>query len=106
MVLCLVVLSTATVKGGGMTQYFGFAIGSCVTAGGVALGNVSGGSLNPAVSVGISSARLIGGGMFYPCLLYTIAEQIGAAAAAGVFYYTQPSEFVPEFIERKGEPEL
>merc|ERR1719183_890295 len=91
-VLCFVVLSVATVKSP-LSQYFGLAIGSCVTAGGIAIGNVSGGSLNPAVSVGISSARIIGGGHFYNCLVYSCAELAGAAAAAGVFYATRPTEY-------------
>merc|ERR1719420_2479020 len=46
-VLCFVVLSVATTKAG-LSQYFGFAIGMCVTVGGCAIGAVSGGSLNPA----------------------------------------------------------
>merc|ERR1719321_1668549 len=58
-VLAFVVLSVATVKTP-LSQYFGLTIGSCVTVGGIAIGNVSGGSLNPAVSTGISAARIIG----------------------------------------------
>merc|ERR1719197_921375 len=92
-VLCFVVLSVATVKSP-LSQYFGFAIGSCVTVGGVAIGNVSGGSLNPAVSTGISAARIIGGGHFYNCLIYSAAEIAGAGVAAGVFMVTHPSEYV------------
>merc|ERR1719478_60349 len=54
-VLCFVVLSVATTKEPSKDM-FGLAIGSCVTVGGYAIGAVSGGSLNPAVSFGISSA--------------------------------------------------
>merc|ERR1719311_805303 len=72
-VLRFVVLSVATVKSP-LSQYFGLAIGSCVTVGGVAIGNVSGGSLNPAVSTGISAARILGGGHFYNCLIYSAFE--------------------------------
>merc|ERR1719428_1663583 len=54
-VLCFVVLCVATTAKP-MKHLYGLAIGSCVTAGGLALGNISGGSLNPAVSVGISSS--------------------------------------------------
>merc|ERR1740115_676874 len=57
--LAFVVLSVATVKNG-LTEYFGFAIGMCVTVGGCAIGKVSGGSLNPAVSFGISTSHIIG----------------------------------------------
>merc|ERR550537_1124966 len=91
--LCYVVLSVATVTSP-LSEYFGLAIGSCVTAGGLAIGNVSGGSLNPAVSTGISAARIIGGGHFYNCLIYSAVEFCGAAAAAGVFRATHPSEYV------------
>merc|ERR1719473_1015614 len=91
-VLCFVVLSVATIKTP-LSQYFGLAIGSCVTVGGVAIGNVSGGSLNPAVSTGISAARIIGGGHFYNCLIYSAAEFAGAGVAAGIFMVTHPSEY-------------
>jgi aquaporin Z len=90
--LCFVVLSVATVKSP-LSEYFGLAIGSCVTAGGYAIGAVSGGSLNPAVSIGISSAHVMGGGAFVNCLLYTIFEIIGGAIAAGVFMQTHKAEY-------------
>merc|ERR1719463_806511 len=51
-VLCFVVLGAACSKSKN-DQFFGLAIGSCVTAGGFAIGGVSGGSLNPAVSCGL-----------------------------------------------------
>merc|ERR1719421_307293 len=75
-VLAFVVLSVATVKNG-LSEYFGFAIGMCVTVGGLAIGKVSGGSLNPAVSFGISSARVMFGGTFFKGLVYMILEFIG-----------------------------
>jgi aquaporin Z len=91
-VLAFVVLSVATVKNG-LSEYFGFAIGMCVTVGGYAIGKVSGGSLNPAVSIGISSSHIIGGGGFWPCLIYSIIECSGGLMAAAVFKITQPSEY-------------
>merc|ERR1719271_1392106 len=91
-VLCLVVLSVATVRNP-LSEYFGFAIGMCVTVGGYAIGKVSGGSLNPAVSIGISTSHIIGGGGFWPCLIYSAVELAAGAAAAGVFKATQPSEY-------------
>merc|ERR1719215_2489255 len=93
--LCFVVLSVATVKVP-LSEYFGLAIGSCVTAGGYAIGAVSGGSLNPAVSVGISSAHILSGGggrMLANCILYTIFELIGGVVAAGLFKATHVSEY-------------
>lgn len=90
--LCFVVLSVATIKSP-LSEYFGLAIASCVTAGGYAIGAVSGGSLNPAVSVGISSAQIINGGLFYNCLIYSLFEFVGAAIAAGVFHVVRPEEY-------------
>merc|ERR1711937_584879 len=89
-VLCYVVLCVASVKEPSKDM-FGLAIASCVTAGGYAIGAVSGGSLNPAVSFGISSANIINKGMFYNCLIYSAYELIGAMAAAGVFHVTHPN---------------
>jgi len=94
-VLAFVVLSVATVKSA-LSQYFGFAIGMCVTVGGCAIGAVSGGSLNPAVSIGISSSHILNSGGFWPCLVYSAVELAAGAAAAGVFKLTQPSEFTSD----------
>merc|ERR1719224_186062 len=91
-VLCFVVLSVATTKNA-LSEYFGFAIGMCVTVGGCAIGKVSGGSMNPAVSIGISSSHIIGGGGFWPCLVYSAVELVAGLAAAGMFLLTQPSEY-------------
>merc|ERR1719378_723318 len=95
-VLCFVVLSVATTKSFTMKEQqnhvFGLAIGSCVTAGGYAIGGVSGGSLNPAVSTGISAARIIGGGHFYNCLIYSLFEFVGAAIAGGLFMFTHATD--------------
>merc|ERR1719440_1231415 len=91
-VLCFVVLNVATIETP-LKQYFGLAIASCVTAGGYAIGGISGGSLNPAVSVGISSSMILNGGMFYKCLIYTALELVGAGLAAGCFMVVRPSEF-------------
>jgi len=98
-VLAFVVLSVATTKAG-LSEYFGFAIGMCVTVGGFAIGKVSGGSLNPAVSIGISSSHIIGGGGFWPCLVYSLVEIAAGVAAAGVFKITQPSEYEEERLSK------
>jgi len=91
-VLCYVVLCVATVKEPSKDM-FGLAIASCVTAGGYAIGAVSGGSLNPAVSFGISSANILNEGKFYNCLIYSLYEAVGAGLAAGVFHATHPNEY-------------
>jgi len=91
-VLCLVVLCVACSEKTKSSEMFGLAIGSCVTVGGFAIGNISGGSLNPAVSFGIASAQIMNGGAFYKCLIYTVFELLGGAAAAGVYKVTHEGE--------------
>merc|ERR1719387_837308 len=91
-VLCFVVLCVASVKAPS-ADMFGLAIASCVTAGGYAIGAVSGGSLNPAVSIGIQSAHLINGGAFMNCLLYSVFEFVGAGLASAVFMACYPDEY-------------
>lgn len=86
--LCYVVCCVATVKTGKLDQYFGLAIGSCVTAGGYAIGAVSGGSLNPAVSFGIAVSHAANGGSLTNAALYSVFEIIGACIAAGLFMTT------------------
>merc|ERR1719231_134182 len=92
-VLAFTVLSTATVKGissdVSRNFYFGLAIGSCVTAGGVACGKVSGGELNPAVSFGIAIVRVIQeGSSLYSMLTFSLAQLAGGVAASLVFAVT------------------
>jgi len=94
-VLCFVVLCVATTETP-LKEMYGLAIGSCVTVGGFAIGGVSGGSLNPAVSVGISAAHILNHGVFYNCILYTVFECIGGALAAGIFMVTFPAEYAKE----------
>merc|ERR1719316_1110364 len=86
-VLAFVVLSVATVKSA-LSEYFGFAIGMCVTVGGCAIGKVSGGSLNPAVSIGISAAHVPAGGGIGAALVYSLVEILAGACAAGAFSLT------------------
>merc|ERR1711862_729685 len=87
-VLAFVVLSVATSEQA-LSEYFGFAIGMCVTVGGCAIGKVSGGSLNPAVTIGIWTT----GGRGTDWLPYCIAECFAGACAAGIYKLTQPSEY-------------
>jgi len=89
--LCYVVLCVATLKDdpNPFRDVFGLAIGMCVTIGGFAIGSVSGGSLNPAVSLGIDTAHAIAAHAEWKnCLGYIVFEVIGGAIAAGLFYIT------------------
>eukprot|EP00933_Yihiella_yeosuensis_P035281 TRINITY_DN287_c0_g2_i1.p1 TRINITY_DN287_c0_g2~~TRINITY_DN287_c0_g2_i1.p1 ORF type:complete len:459 (+),score=95.14 TRINITY_DN287_c0_g2_i1:131-1507(+) len=91
-VLCYVVLCVAVSERTGTSQMFGLAIGSCVTVGGLAIGGISGGSLNPAVSVGIASAHTMNGGLFWKSLVYSACELLGGSIAAEVFKNTHAVE--------------
>jgi aquaporin Z len=95
-VLTYVVLCVATVKNNPAPEMTGFIIGSCVTVGGLAIGIISGGSLNPAVSFGIGVARIFFGGNLWRCFVYMLLEFIGGAAAATVFKITHPEEYENE----------
>lgn len=86
--LCYVVLCTAVAEETKSKHMFGLAIGSCVTVGGFAIGSISGGSLNPAVSFGIAASHILNGGLFYKALFYSLFEFVGAGAAAGLLTVT------------------
>merc|ERR1719359_2535168 len=92
-VLCLVVLCAAVHPTTKTANFFGLAIGSCVTVGGNAIGAISGGSLNPAVSFGIASAATLkhGPGNLVVAVIYTLFEFIGAGVAAGIVMQTHAS---------------
>jgi len=98
-VLCFVVLNVATLSGqhlsngGKAKQMYGLAIGFCIVVGGYAIGAVSGGSLNPAVSFALDTSNAIKGGSFMNCIPYSCFEIVGAAAAAGAFFVTRDEEF-------------
>jgi len=96
-VIAFVVLSTAVVKGINTpldrNYYFALAIGSCVTAGGFASGKVSGGSLNPAVSLGIGISHTLNFGRLFYCLTYVLLELLGGFLAAAVFVVTHAREY-------------
>lgn len=80
-----VVLQTATVKDP-VKGVFGLAIGSCVTVGGYAVGGVSGGNFNPAVSIGLALTHV---GSLGSVLFYVAAQIIGICVAFGLFYITR-----------------
>merc|ERR1719460_788887 len=94
-VLVLVVLNAAVVNG--PNNYFGLAIGMCVTVGGIAVGGVTGGCFNPAVSFALGIGGLFArgaGGQNAWFFVYWIAQFLGAATAAGVTAATQGSALV------------
>merc|ERR1719161_1560106 len=92
--LAFTVLCVATTKdAANYSNVFGLCIGSCVTVGGYAIGAISGGSLNPAVSLGIALTGLFNGGGIFHCIFYIIFECLGGAIAAGLFKIAYPDEY-------------
>merc|ERR1719359_1674527 len=99
-VLCFVVLNVAALAkkapmtaGGKSVNIYGLAIGFCIVTGGNAIGAVSGGSLNPAVSFGIDASYMAKGGTLANCFAYSAFELVGAAIAAGAFGIVRDEEF-------------
>ena len=87
--LVFVVLNTATAKGTAGNSFYGLAIGFTVMSGAYAVGNISGGALNPAVAVGIS---VIGLAAWPSIWVYWLAEFAAGAAAALLFKVVNPGD--------------
>lgn len=80
--LCWVVLNVATSRQQSGNGFFGLAIGFTVTAGAFAVGGISGGSFNPAVTLGAAT-----GGMFaWSTLWIYFLVELGAGALAGLVF--------------------
>jgi aquaporin Z len=80
--LCYVVLNVATSKSHPGNSFYGLAIGFTVVAGAFAVGAISGGAFNPAVSLGAAAM-----GMFaWPTLWVYMVAQILAGLAAGITF--------------------
>ncbi|WP_218026073.1 MIP/aquaporin family protein [Nocardia miyunensis] len=80
--LCYVMLNVATSKSHPDNSFYGLAIGFTVVAGAFAVGAISGGAFNPAVTLGAA----VMGVFAWPTLwVYFVAQLIAAAAAGAVF---------------------
>lgn len=115
-VLCVTVLSVAARKfiksGAGCekTEVFGLAIGLTISVGGYVAGTVSGGTLNPAVTLGVATTGLLCKnclGFFFACV-YMLLEFVGGLAAAMVFQALRPEEYGakaegPRVVQRSEE---
>jgi len=91
-VLCFTVLNVPGREEG--RQIYGLAIGFCIIVGGFACGSISGGSLNPAVSLGVDSSASFYGANKYPLtefLAYSVFELTGAVLAAVLTNIVRPS---------------
>jgi aquaporin Z len=80
--LCYVVLNVATSKDQVGNSFFGLAIGFTVVAGAFAVGGISGGAFNPAVTLGAAT-----GGLFsWSTLWVYLVVQAAAGVAAGLAF--------------------
>jgi aquaporin Z len=80
--LCYVVLNVATSKSHPDNSFYGLAIGFTVVAGAFAVGAISGGAFNPAVTLGAAVM-----GMFaWPTLWVYLVAQVLAGITAGVTF--------------------
>jgi len=73
----------------------GLCVGLCTAVGGIAMDsfNKSGGSLNPAVTIGMASASALKTTCWLPCIKFTFLEMLGGAMAASVFSLTHAKEY-------------
>jgi aquaporin Z len=87
--LCYVMLNVATSKSHPDNSFYGLAIGFTVVAGAFAVGGISGGAFNPAVTVGAAVM-----GMFaWPTLwVYLVAQLVAGAAAGAAFLAINPDD--------------
>jgi len=94
MALCYVVLNVATTRRQLGNQYFGLAIGFTVVGAALAIGGISGCSLNPAVSFGAMMVAAFSKGSpalaYFP--LYFFTPFLGATFAFGAFYVVRKGE--------------
>lgn len=86
--LVLVVLNVATDRRTEGNSYYGLAIGFTVMVAGFAVGDISGGVLNPAVAGGASLASLVAGegiGGLWTMLMYWVGPGTGALLAVAAY---------------------
>jgi aquaporin Z len=87
--LCYVVLNVSTSKSQAGNSFFGLATGFTVLAGTFAVGGISGGAFNPAVSLGAATAGLFA----WPTLwIYIPVQAVAGAAAALTFLALNPDD--------------
>lgn len=80
--LVYVVLNVATAKATEGNSYYGLAIGFTVYAGAVAVGGISGGAFNPAVTIGLA---IMGIFQWSDIWVHLVGEAAGAIAAVAMF---------------------
>mmetsp|Transcript_69086 Transcript_69086/g.77280 ORF Transcript_69086/g.77280 Transcript_69086/m.77280 type:complete len:239 (+) Transcript_69086:73-789(+) len=91
--LCFVVLGVATHADASDNHYYGVAIGLVVMSGAITVGPISGAAFNPAVVLGLGLAKTDVVHMVY-IVSTVVANLVGGASAAAVFYLVAPDQFV------------
>jgi aquaporin Z len=87
--LCYVVLNVATSKSQMGNSFFGLAIGFTVLAGAFAVGGISGGAFNPAVSLGAASAGMFAWSTLW---VYIVVQAVAGIAAGLTFMALNPDD--------------
>jgi aquaporin Z len=87
--LCYVVLNVATSKNQLGNSFFGLAIGFTVLAGAFAVGGISGGAFNPAVTLGAAVAGLFAWSTLW---VYIVVQAFAGAAAGLTFLALNPDD--------------
>jgi len=87
--LCYVVVNVATSRDHPVNSFYGMAIGFTVAAGAIAVGGVSGAAFNPAVALGIDTARLFAWSTLW---VYLVAQVAGGVLAGIAFRALNPTD--------------
>jgi aquaporin Z len=87
--LCYVVLNVATSKDQVGNSFFGLAIGFTVLAGAFAVGGISGGAFNPAVTLGAATSGLFAWSTLW---VYIVVQAVAGAAAGLTFLALNPDD--------------
>jgi aquaporin Z len=87
--LCYVVLNVATSKDQLGNSFFGLAIGFTVLAGAFAVGGISGGAFNPAVTLGAAAGGLFAWSTLW---VYIVVQAVAGTAAGLTFLALNPDD--------------
>jgi len=91
--LCFVVLNTTAARKHSAegNHFYGMAIGAMALAGTYAAGSVSGGLLNPAITIGIDVAGA--GSGFGKSLVFALCQLLGGVLASWLYRLVRPEDF-------------
>ena len=87
--LCYVVLNVATSKDQVGNSFFGLAIGFTIAAGAFAVGGISGGLFNPAVSLGAATGGLVAWSTIW---VYLVVQLVAGVVAGLAFRSLNPTD--------------